>query len=370
MKKRFYGAFGLAALIWLATACNSNPSTQTAGTDSAATTKTDSTPGVTEDWKLGVQLWTFRMFTLTEALQKVDSCGIKYVEAFWGQALGGNTTDTFGIHMAQAGRDKLKDLLKSHNMQMVAMGVISPGTRQDWIDAFKLAKEFNLSYVTAEPKKNMWDLVDSLAGIYDIRVAIHDHPKPNVYWHPDSVLAAVNGHKHIGSCADIGHWARNGLNVVDCLKKLEGHIYGVHLKDIKVFDKTDAADTVVGKGVIKFTPIFEELRRQQFRGMLSIEHESNWYHSVPDVIETARFYKEEVGKLSIVAYLSFHRLLLETAAQAGIFNIITVYETIDGIFRFGTAVYNGPGRCYTSKSIYQQYGIAARQTNQHMGLGR
>ena len=296
MKKQFYRVLALATAVLASMACNSNPSTQKAGTDSTAM-KADSVPKVTDNWKLGVQLWTFRMFTMTEALQKVDSCGVKYVEAFWGQVLGGGTKDTFNIHMSQAGRDKLKDLLKSHNIQMVAMGVITPGSKQDWIDAFKLAKEFNLSYITAEPKKNMWDFVDSLAGVYAIKIAIHDHPKPNVYWSPDSVLAAIRGHSNIGSCADLGHWARNGLNPVDCLKKLEGHIYGVHLKDIKVFDNPKAADTVVGKGVIQFAPIFAELKRQQFKGMLSIEHESNWYHSVPDVIATVKLYNDEVNKL-------------------------------------------------------------------------
>ena len=244
-----------------------------------------------------MQLWTFRMFTITEALQKADSCGIKYVEAFWGQALGGETKDTFGIHMAQAGRDKLKELLKSHNIQMVAMGVISPNTKEDWADAFKLAKEFNLRYITAEPKKNLWDFVDSLAGVYAIKIAIHDHPKPNAYSSPDSVLAAMQGHPNFGSCADVGHWARNGLNPVDCLKKLEGHVYGVHLKDITVFDNPKAADTIVGKGVIQFAPIFAELKRQNFSGMFSIEHESNWYHSVPDVIATVKLYNDEVSKL-------------------------------------------------------------------------
>jgi sugar phosphate isomerase/epimerase len=128
-------------------------------------------------------------------------------------------------------------------------------------------------------------------------VAIHDHPKPNVYWSPDSVLAATIGHPNIGSCADIGHWARNGINPVDALKKLEGHVFGVHLKDIKKFDDTKAEDTIVGKGVIDFPPIFQELKRQHFSGMFSIEHESNWYHSVPDVIETVKFYNDQVSKL-------------------------------------------------------------------------
>ena len=296
MKKLFFGIAGLVVAALIGVSCDNNETAKKSDADSAVV-KADSAPKVTDNWKLGVQLWTFRMFTITEALQKADSCGIKYVEAFWGQALGGETKDTFGIRMTQAGRDKLKELLKSHNIQMVAMGVISPGTKEEWVDAFKLAKEFNLSYITAEPKKNLWDFVDSLAGAYAVRIAIHDHPKPNAYSSPDSVLAAMKGHPNIGSCADIGHWTRNGLDVVDCLKKLEGHIYGVHLKDVKVFDKTDAADTVVGKGVIKFDPIFAELKRQNFSGMFSIEHESNWYHSVPDVIETVKFYNNELEKL-------------------------------------------------------------------------
>ena len=140
-------------------------------------------------------------------------------------------------------------------------------------------------------------MVDSLAGAYNIKVAIHDHPKPNVYWSPDSVLAATQNHPNIGSCADIGHWARNGVNPVDALKKLEGHIIGVHLKDIVKFDDTEAADTVVSKGVIDLPAVFAELKRQNFNGMLSIEHESNWYHSLPDVIATKNYYDEQIANL-------------------------------------------------------------------------
>ncbi|MEO5682306.1 MAG: sugar phosphate isomerase/epimerase [Chitinophagaceae bacterium] len=296
MKKRCYGILPFVASILICMACNNNAAEEKTATDTTSA-KTDSVEKITDSWKLGVQFWTFRMFTIADALDKADSCGIKYVEAFWGQALGGETKDTFGIKMTQAGRDRLKELLKSHNIQMLAMGVISPGTKEEWVDAFKLAKEFNLRYITAEPKKILWDAVDSLAGFYGIKVAIHDHPKPNAYSHPDSVLAAISGHPNIGACADIGHWARNGLNIVDCLKKLEGHIYGVHLKDIVEFDKTNARDTVVGKGVIQFAPVFAELKRQKFAGMLSIEHESNWYHNVPDVMETVKRYNAEVDKL-------------------------------------------------------------------------
>ena len=253
---------------------------------------------VAANWKLGIQMWTFRLFTQQESLEKTENAGITFIEAFPGQTLDKTGKETFGIDMTAADRKKLKGLLKQHHVKIVAMGVISPVNREDWIKAFDLAKEFGLSYITTEPLKTHWDLIDSLAGVYNINIAIHEHPKPNVYWHPDSVFAAIKGHANIGACADLGHWARSGLNPVDCLKMLEGHIYGVHLTDIVTFGNKNAADTIVGKGVIDFAPIFAELKRQKFKGMFSIEHESNWENNLPDVIETLQFYNDQLKKLN------------------------------------------------------------------------
>ena len=49
------------------------------------------------------------------------------------------------------------------------MGVIAPKDRKEWLQAFDLAKEFGLSYITAEPEDNQWNYVDSMAGIYGIK---------------------------------------------------------------------------------------------------------------------------------------------------------------------------------------------------------
>jgi len=273
------------------------------GTDSGAmkadsgSVKTDSLSGSSAGFKLGVQMWTFKEFSFSDALDKVDSAGIKNIEAFTDQKLGGGMTGSFGPGMSKETRAKLKQLLQKKGIQIVAMGVTTPKNKAEWIKTFELAKEFGLSYITSEPAKPQWDMVDSLAGVYGIPIAIHDHPRPNIFWSPDSVLAAIQGHSHIGSCADVGHWARNGLNPVDCLKKLQGHIIGVHLKDIVKFNDTEAGDTVVSKGVIDFPAVLAELKRQNFSGMLSIEHESNWLHSLPDVIFTREYYDSLVQKL-------------------------------------------------------------------------
>lgn len=271
---------------------------KSSSTASAGNTKGQNKGDVTSNWQIGIQTWTFRMFTLEEAIEKADSAGVKNIEAFWGQRLSKNGNDTFGIRLSPAGRAALKEMLKSKGVSITAMGVISPRTREEWVLAFVLAKEFGLSYITSEPFKDQWDMIDSLAGKNGIKVAIHEHPRPNRYWHPDSVLAAIKNHPNLACCADLGHWARSGLDPVDCLKKLEGHVIGVHLKDIATFNDVKAPDVPVGKGVINYPAVFDELARQRFSGMLSIEQESNWYHSLPEVINTVSYYNSQVNRLS------------------------------------------------------------------------
>jgi sugar phosphate isomerase/epimerase len=297
--KRFASIFLSLLVICIMIGCNgsSSSSNNVADTSSVKKDSTMVNTGSTAGFKLGIQMWTFRMFSFSDALNKVDSSGIKNIEAFIGQKLGGGMSGKYGLDMSTETLGKLKALLNKHGIQAVAMGVIVPKNKTEWIKTFELAKYLGMSYITAEPIKTQWDLVDSLAGVYGIPVAIHDHPKPNMYWSPDSVLAAIQGHSHIGSCADVGHWARNGLNPVDCLKKLQGHIIGVHLKDIVQFNNPKAVDTVVSKGVVDFPAVLAELKRQNFKGMLSIEHESNWYHNLPDVIFTKNYYDSLIQKL-------------------------------------------------------------------------
>jgi len=298
--KRFAFLFFSLGVLFLTVGCN-GPQTPSSAADSTvnadSTAAHTSTAGSTAGFKLGVQMWTFKEFSFADALDKVDSSGIKNIEAFVGQKLGGGMAGNYDLNMSKETRDKLKNLLQKKGIQIVAMGVIVPKNKEEWIKTFQLAKDLGLSYITSEPIKSQWNMVDSLAGAYGIPVAIHDHPKPNAYWSPDSVLAAIQGHPHLGSCADVGHWARNGLNPVDCLKKLQGHIIGVHLKDIVQFDNPKANDTVVSKGVINFPAVLTELKAQDFKGMLSIEHESNWYHNLPDVIFTKNYYDSLIQKL-------------------------------------------------------------------------
>jgi sugar phosphate isomerase/epimerase len=248
-------------------------------------------------WKLGVQLWTFNISTFYDAIDKVDSCGLKYIEVYPGQKLSKKDKTGFGPDMSKAQRDSVKALIGRRGLTITSFGVTGADNVDGWKKLFEFAKDMNIPIIVAEPKNDQWDYVDKMAGEYDIKIAIHDHPKPAHYWHCDSVLAAIKGHSNIGSCADVGHWARNGLNPVDCMKELKGHIIDMHLKDITVFNKVNANDTLPGKGVIDFKAVFGELKDQNYAGAISIEHESNWEHAVDDVKKIVAFYNEQMDLL-------------------------------------------------------------------------
>lgn len=252
---------------------------------------------VAQGWKLGIQTWTFHQFTFLEAIEKADSAGIKYVEAFPGQALGGDFRDTFDLNMSVESRSRLKQLLSEKGMQLLALGVVVPPTVEEWRRTFEFARDMGIQYITAEPLREHWDTINTMAGEYKIMIAIHDHPRPSPYDHPDSVLVAIKGRINMGACADVGHWARNGLDVAQCLRTLEGRIVGLHLKDIETFNSVQAGDVVLGKGVIRFPEVFAELRRQGFSGMFSIEHEANLSNNLQDVIQNREYFEKTVKEL-------------------------------------------------------------------------
>lgn len=154
-----------------------------------------------------------------------------------------------------------------------------------------------MQYLVCEPERDHLDLVDNLAGQYNIKIAIHQHSKESgsIYWHPDSVLSAIKNRPNLGACADLGHWARSGLDPVECLKKLKGHILGIHLKDIDQFHHK-ANDVAVGTGVIPFPDVVQELKDQDFKGMVYVECEHKMDDNLADVQLAVRYFEDLASK--------------------------------------------------------------------------
>ena len=104
----------------------------------------------------------------------------------------------------------------------------------------------------------------------------------------------------IGACADTGHWPRSGFDSVESLKKLKGRIISLHLKDI---DGDTKEDTIYGEGICNFNQMLAEIDNQEFKGVISIEYESNWLKSMPDLRQCIENFNKVAGDLKPGGYI-------------------------------------------------------------------
>lgn len=252
-----------------------------------------------DDWKLGIQAWSFHLNTFAEALDKMKACGVKYVEAFPPQEIGAGIPGTMDYHMDAATRKKVLALLRSKGIKMVSYGVVNPTTESDWIQLFKFAKAMGLVNIVSEPEQSQIPFISKLCNEYKINVAIHDHAKPTRYWNPDIVLAAIKGASpRMGACADVGHWLESGLNPIECMKQLKGRIIEFHLKDENMKGAgPDFHDVPMGQGVIDMAGIMKEMKQQHFKGYCFIEYEYHFENNVQDVKECVAYFNKEREKL-------------------------------------------------------------------------
>ncbi|MGV8096625.1 MAG: sugar phosphate isomerase/epimerase family protein [Mangrovibacterium sp.] len=254
-----------------------------------------------QGWRLGMQSYSFHKFTLTEALDKTQELGLKYIEVFPGHKLGGKWGDqVFGPQLDAKTRKELRELAALKGIKIVSTGVVVTNSPDEWEPLFQFAKDMDMEYISCEPALADWDLVENLVKQYGIKVAIHNHPQPSTYWTPDNLLKAISGRsKLIGSCADVGHWRREGLNQIDCLKKLDGRIISLHFKDIaaKKEGEKEQHDVIWGKGILDVKGMLQELKRQNFKGVFAIEYEYNWDNSVPDIKENIAYFNQVTNEI-------------------------------------------------------------------------
>ena len=276
-------------------ACNNNETPGNNRTDSTAKSSVDPS----KDWKFGVALWTFHTFNFPESLDKVDSAGLKYIEPNTFHKAGPELRNSMISQLSPPGIEKLKSLIAQKGLSVESIYIAGDTTITSWVRQFDIAKQFGVKYVTTEPPLKMWDSIDSLAGAYGVKVAIHEHWKGvSHYWNPDTALMALQGHPNFGVCADLGHWPKSGIDPLDAVKKLSGHILGVHLKDIAAFNDPALKDVPVSTGVVNFPAIFEELKKQNFNGYIYIERDAEDHPSnLSSVIATGKYYTDQVNKL-------------------------------------------------------------------------
>lgn len=248
-------------------------------------------------WKLAVQCYSFKNFTFIEALEKAEKLGLKYVESYRGQKIGGGHIGTTHYSADKSTIKLLKKLLRKKGIKMINYGVVRGKDKAEWQQIFEFAKAMKIETLTVEPKAEQFEFLSEMAAKYKIYLAIHNHPEPSYYWSPEVVLKTIEGkNKYIGACADVGHWVRSGLNPVECLKKLDGKIISLHFKDLNKKERK-AHDVPWGTGISNVKEMLAELKRQGFKGVFTIEYEHNWDNSDPEIAESIASFKKITSEL-------------------------------------------------------------------------
>jgi sugar phosphate isomerase/epimerase len=194
--------------------------------------------------------------------------------------------------------DKVMKHLEAKGLTAVGYGVVKLGkdAAQDR-KVFEFCKKVGISIVVTEPDVAGLDGIEALVKEFDIKMAIHNHPKrpldrAYMFWDPDYVLGLVKDRDpRMGSCADVGHWVRSGLDPVECIKKLKGRIFDSHMKDLTEFGNVKAHDLPFGQGKSNIAGILAEYAAQGYPGPLHCEYEHNWETSVPEITQCLEFVK-------------------------------------------------------------------------------
>jgi sugar phosphate isomerase/epimerase len=254
------------------------------------------TPEEQLGWQMAIHERTFQNFTLFEAMDKTAALGLKYMSFSAAVKLGGPKPVSV-VNLTDKQIEDIKEHAKAKGITFVNAYVALPADEAKCRMSFEFAKKMGLDILVGEPEPAALDTVEKLCKEYNIRVAIHDHPRPSHYWNPQTVLDAIKGRGPLmGACADTGHWMRSGLDAVECLKQLEGHVFVLHFKDLN--EKTKAGhDVPWGTGVGNAKGMMAELKRQGFHGAYCVEYEYHYDSSTPEIAECVKFFKKTCAQL-------------------------------------------------------------------------
>ena len=252
-------------------------------------------------WHVGAQLYTFRQYAFYEALDMIADLGLPYVEpCFFLRLDTARPKLKTSADLSPPQRKELKQRLADRGIAMEGFYAKLDADKDAARRTIAFAKEMGVKAIVAEPPAEALDVIEPLCDEFGVNLAIHNHPeKPGyVNWKPENVMAMCKGRsKRIGTCPDTGHWTRSGLDPVACLKVYEGRIHDVHLKDAQEKGNRKSRDVPLGQGAGNYAAVLAELKRQGYKGLMTVEYEHQSPQLLDDVRACAAFVEAQAKQL-------------------------------------------------------------------------
>ncbi|MGL4608559.1 MAG: sugar phosphate isomerase/epimerase family protein [Trueperaceae bacterium] len=206
------------------------------------------------------------------------------------KALGFSAIDLWGAHLHASWATKehvatAKDLLTKHNIKVMSFAAWI-GSVEHLMTNCKLANAMGVPVIgggapaLAENRKEMIAILKD----HGVKLGIENHPEKS----PAEILAQIGdgGDGHIGTACDTGWWGTQGYDAAKAIRELKGHLFAIHLKDVKAAGAHETCR--YGEGVVNIQESVKALKEVGFTGPLGIEHEPEHHDPTEDVRESLR----------------------------------------------------------------------------------
>jgi len=227
---------------------------------------------------LGMASYTFRAFTLDQAIEMTRRLGLKKI-----------TLKDMHLPMnsSEAEIKKVLEKIRVAGLELSSCGVVYMTTEAEVENAFRYAKAAELKMMVGVPQPPLLELAEKKAKETDIMLAIHNHgPTDQRYPSPESAYQLIaKMDKRMGLCIDVGHTQRLGLDPSAEVERYFDRLYDVHFKDVS---SADAKGSTVecGRGVIDIPKLLKTLARLKYSRTLHFEHEKDQKDPFPGVAES------------------------------------------------------------------------------------
>src|SRR5262245_41739375 len=240
--------------------------------------------------KIGMASYTFREFSLDDAIKMTRKAGVKYI-----------TLKDFHLPMksSQAQREEARKKVVEGGLVLMGCGVVYMNNDENEIRAaFDYAKQAGMPTMVCSPDPTALDLVEKFAKEYDIRIAIHNHgPGDKKYPSPLDVFRLVKDRdSRMGICMDVGHTVRIGQDPVAVINECASRLYDFHMKDVTAAVKEGKA-IEVGKGIIDIPGVLKALLKIKYSYHVALEYQANSASPMPGVLGSYAYIRKVLATL-------------------------------------------------------------------------
>jgi inosose dehydratase len=220
-----------------------------------------------EKLKLGLASYTFKEFSLDQAIAMTNRVGLKYI-----------ALKSFHLPMESTKEEITAAAAKvrAGGLDLYGCSVVVLTNENEVNQAFEYAKTAQMPMIIAQPVGELLNLLERKVKEYDIKLAIHNHgPEDHNFPSPIETMYKIKKmDPRIGLSIDVGHVRRSGIDPSDCIKKCADRLMDIHIKDLKTIQLvSDVCE--VGRGKLDIPGILRTLINIKFKGIVAFEYEKD-----------------------------------------------------------------------------------------------